>query len=908
MERLVKIDPFFDKQPPLSFIEDLKKPIFVTAPEYYGKSEIEDGEIDAHGIYIAEQYPDDPDGLLETVYADFARFSDIYGIAGDKYPIKLTKGETSCHEAYTVEITAEGITVTANDTEGIRRAVIYIEDELRRRENAFLEPGTVNRVPHIRSRITRCFFSPINRPPKYGDELSDDIDYYPEEYLNRLMHDGANGVWIYTRFSDIIPSSFIIENGKGFSARIAKLNRVIEKCRRYGIGVYVFAIEPVALTAEQVQKYPEMAGVKAWSGTTFCANSEKGKAFCYEAGARLMQLAPKLAGYISITYGERVTSCSSSELYPKCPNCGGKSHGQVLADAVEALRSGIRVVNPKCETVSWTYGARSRMLTGGDWREDIRDYVKAAPSDVMLCQNFDDMGYEEQLGEMRQCVDYWLSYIGPSELFRITAEQAKESGKHMFAKMQVCCSHEIASIPYVPVPGIIYKKYKSAHELGVEGVMQCWYFGNYPSMMSKAAGELAFYDFSDEDKFLTDLAAIYWGRTKAPTVVKAWKAFEASYVRYPMNVMFSYYGPCHDGVVWKLALKPKNFSLARTWQGLDPIDGDRIGEALLNGHTLDEALTLLNEMCDKWDDGIEALAELESESDDEREQHSVADTIQLLFASARNILEFYQLRDHLGRGIGDPAETLEKLRDLVESEIENSRAMIPLCENDNRLGYHSEAEGFKFFPEKLNDRIAQLEELLATEFVEVGQRIKDGLVPLEYYEGIEDNDKIKRYTMSNIGLNRAPWEKIGDTNNSKFRIAYDNKHIYLELCSERNVTFTLCPEFKLMWPDCTMNIGADGSLKLGGNSFMYNSLFGERKEREYAKYENLQTANGLGTHVIIKFDLDKIGLDKIRPFKMKFIAGGVSWCKEDKPTYSLGKNDVTPGDYGWILPQPKPEA
>ena len=31
--------------------------------------------------------------------------------------------------------------------------------------------------------------------------------------------------------------------------------------------------------------------------------------------------------------------------------------------------------------------------------------------------------------------------------------------------------------------------------------------------------------------------------------------------------------------------------------------------------------------------------------------------------------------------------------------------MIPLCENDNRLGYHSEAEGFKFFPEKLNDRM-----------------------------------------------------------------------------------------------------------------------------------------------------------------------------------------------------------
>ncbi len=914
MERLVKIDPFFDKQPPLSFVEDLKKPLHVSKPEYYGKREIEAGEIDAHGIYIDTLYPDDPDGLLETVYTDLKLFFDIYGIGGDKYPIKIVKGEVEGFESYTVEVTADGIIVTANDTEGVRRALIFIEDELRRRENAYLEVGVTKRVPHIRSRITRCFFSPINRPPKFGDELSDDIDYYPEEYLNRLMHDGANGVWIYTRFSDIIPSSFIIENGKGFAPRIAKLNRVIEKCRRYGIGVYVFAIEPVALTPEQVQKYPELAGSRFGQNAMFCAGSKEGQAFCYEAGARLMQLCPKLAGYISITQGERNTSCASAYVSgincPRykyveginCHRCASKKPGEILSQAVDALRSGIRAVNPKCETVSWTYGARI-------WEfDDIRDYVRSAPSDVMLMQNFEDMGYEEQLGELRQGEDYWLSYVGPSELFKITAEEAKKCGKHMFAKMQVCCSHEIASVPYVPVPGIIFKKYKAAHELGIEGVMQCWYFGNYPSMMSKAAGELAFDDFEDEDRFLTSLASIYWGRTKAPTVVEAWKAFEASYRQYPLNVMFSYYGPMHDGVVWKLALKPKNFSLPRTWQGLDPIDGDRIGEALLNGHTLDEALTLVNGMCDKWDDGIEALAALESESDDEVEQHSVADAIQLLFSSGRNIVEFYQLRDLLGRRIGDASEIFEKLRDIVESEIENSRAMITLCENDNRLGYHSEAEGYKFFPEKLTDRIAQLEELLTTEFVEVEQRIKDGQSPLEYYDGVEDNDKIKRYTMSNSGLRTAPWEFIGDKNNSKFRIAYDAKHIYLELCSERKVTFGLSPEFKLLWPDATMNISDGGKLKLGGNSFMYNSLFGEREQKEYDKYSHMDVCNGLGTHVVFTFDIEKIGLDVVRPFKLKVIAGGASWCNEDKPVHVLGKSDVSPGEYGWILPQPKAQG
>ncbi len=70
----------------------------------------------------------------------------------------------------------------------------------------------------------------------------------------------------------------------------------------------------------------------------------------------------------------------------------------------------------------------------------------------------------------------------------------------------------------------------------------------------------------------------------------------------------------------------------------------------------------------------------------------------------------------------------------------------------------------------------------------------------------------------------------------------------------------------------------------------------------------LQVAKGLGTHVIITFDLDKIGLDKIRPMKLKVMAGGASWCREENGVHTLGKHDVTPGDYGWLLPAPAPQA
>ncbi|MDD5604248.1 MAG: hypothetical protein PHG48_09295, partial [Eubacteriales bacterium] len=718
MKREVKLDPFFDKQPPLKFLELLRKPVHGERISSFRKREACEGEVLAEGAYISTEFRDSK-GLLETAHDDFRKFLDVYGISGNRYPIIIKFGNTGCFESHRISIGKEEAVIEASDTEGIRRALIWIEDEYRRREGPCLPIGVVARSPHIRSRITRCFFSPINRPPKYGDELSDDVDYYPDEYLNRLAHDGTNGVWIYTRFSDLVYSSYIEENGTGSEARIAKLNRVITKCARYGIKVYIFAIEPMAFTdAKMSEKYPQVLGNSGSGrgyGKAFCTNTEFGRKYCVEAVKSLFKLAPGLGGFIDITMGERLTACASGFTTIKCPNCGNMPAGQVLAQTVDVLREGMREVAPEADFISWTYGHRY-------WDYDsIRDYVRHVPDDACVMQNFDDMLYEEQLGKTRLGVDYWLACAGPSELFRITAEEARKQSKKLFAKMQVCCSHELASVPYIPVPGILYKKYAEAFKYGVEGVMQCWYFGNYPSLMSKAAGELAFEpSFNDEEGFLRRLAGITWGRSAADDVVTAWEKFEAGYSQYPLNVMFSYYGPMHDGPVWELQLKPKNFSLPRTWQTLDPTDGDRIGEALLSGHTLEEALTLTGRIAENWSQGLKTLNGLKAADGEKEEQQSVAATLGILFNSGHNILEFYLRRDMLGRGI-EPEDNLEKMRGIVLREIKNSRELTAFCIKDPRLGYHSEGEGFKFFPEKLEHRIAQLERLLKTEFPETAE-------------------------------------------------------------------------------------------------------------------------------------------------------------------------------------------
>ncbi len=904
MKRTVKTDPYFYDQPEKEFLGDLMSPVHRECPPSFGTTERRAGEACVSGMYIESSFPDG-EGLLETSFADFRRFLDVYKMAGDKYPLTVLCGETPCFEAWRLDVGESGAVITAADTEGVRRALVAIEGMLQSREGAYLPVGVREEQPRMKTRITRCFFSPINRPPKYGDELSDGIDYYPEEYLNRLMHDGVNGVWIYTRFSDLVPSSYLSEYGKGREARLEKLRAVCRKCARYGIRPYIFAIEPTSLTSEQMERLgDEVDGGEAYNKNRhFCVNSEKGRAFVAEAGKRLFESCPDLGGFISITYGERPTSCVSAYgeipdigLHTKmtCPRCRDLSPGQALANVVSVLCEGIHMANPNADVISWTYGHRM-------WTHDaVREYVRLSPDGAVLMQNFEEMGYASQLGKMRQGVDYWLSYAGPSRLFRATAEEAQRCGKTMFMKTQVCSSHEVATVPYVPVPGLLFDKYREAYKLGVTGVMQCWYFGNYPSMMSRAALELAFLsDFSDKRSFLEHLAGIYWGESRRAVIADAWEAFEDGYKNYPLNIMFSYYGPMHDGPVWELALKPKNFSLPRTWQTLDPTDGDRIHECLMTGHTLDEAITLCTAMSEKWEKGLEIMRSVVAESENEREQVRVAEALGILFASGTDILKFYRLRDLLGYGEGDLKEILAEMRRVVEREIVRSLKLSELCEADKRLGYHSEGEGYKFFPKKLMHRADMLRKLLETEFPEVEARIKNGQAPLAYYAGEEIDTW--GYSLIFGDIENARWEKVGE--NSAFRASYDREDLILEWRASKGVNAVFDPEFEIMKPALPAQINADGEMTFADTTFIYYSLFGERAENHKAVWNIEKLPASEGILMRARLSRREIGWESDRPFKMRIEIGGELWCSEEEPVRHLGKRNLSPGDFGWLIPE-----
>lgn len=898
MLRTNLLDDYFYNQPDLTFIENLKR---AEEPKVDVRMPC-DGEITAVGIFIGENAFERIENL-QTVFNGFTRFIKNNNLSGDVLPVDILYNGNVDKKSYVINVTKKSITVTASEEEIVRRAIIKLMD-LIAMGGGCLKIGETKITETLDMRISRCFFSPINRPPKNVEELDCDTDFYPDGYLYTLMRHGVNAIWITSQLSSLIKSSYITEFGAGCEKRIERLNKTIKKCARYGIKVFLLLIEPISLCEDSVKtkfpdlykKYPQAKGNDSAGPAAFCTFTEFGENYLKEAIKNLFTSAENLGGIISITWGERVTSCANSwpngkgEWSNNCPHCKDKSRAEIVSHTVKIIVDAMKSVSPQAEFISWTYGHRGTPL------KEVDEYVKKVPNNSVSMQNFEDDGRVMQLGKKRFALDYFLCYAGPSDMFSFTADKAREYGKKLYAKMQVCCSHELASMPYIPVPGIIYDKITRAKKLGVTGVMESWFFGNYPCIMTKAVDLLSDNTvYKDKKDFLLALSALYFKNENVAVAAKAFDLFEKAYTLYPVNVMFNYYGPMHDGIVWEYALKPKNFSLPRTWKLEDRPDGDRIGECLFTGHTIDEAITLCTELSKEWERGCALL----SETGERNEITDVADALAILFKSGLNALEFYKLRDELGYMKTDnPSEVLSRMRNIVSVEMDNTEKMIACCEKNNCFGYHSEAEGFKFFPEKLKDRKEKLKKLLATEFVETENRIKGGLYPLEYYLGKEAD--VAKYKASITSLDDAERCYLDD-GKTWFKVCVTDKKVDMEFYSDKRIDFFVCNEFRLMFPQPTYIFDRDGKVCLFRDAKTHQSVLDEKTEEWLSFWEVSNLSENGNTHLIVSGDKIRIGFMRL-PYKLLVRTDvGANWCKDKQPVRVLGKCTTSPADFGWIV-------
>ena len=144
-------------------------------------------------------------------------------------------------------------------------------------------------------------------------------------------------------------------------------------------------------------------------------------------------------------------------------------------------------------------------------------------------------------------------------------------------------------------------------------------------------------------------------------------------------------------------------------------------------------------MSDLWDQGVALLRSVEADPGllpERRLDIGVARALGIQFRSGLNILRFYDLRERM---VNEPPEkqlvTLKEMRRIVEEEHKSGTELISLCERDSRLGFHSEAEGYKYFPEKIRWRMNQLKNVLEKEIPVLEREITSGKDVFAVYAG-----------------------------------------------------------------------------------------------------------------------------------------------------------------------------
>lgn len=677
-------------------------------------------------VSLAEGYRLDAGDFSDAVHIDVvlgdmrAFMSTVMGVepVDDGYLLTLKRGEVDGGaQAHVIEIHTEGCVITAANLDGARRAVFRLQDHMALRRAPILPLGREQQSARIKTRIIRSPIAPYRWLS--GWELDDDNDYYPEEYLRRLAHFGINGLWIPGLLRQLVASKVIPELGPP-THRLDKLNRIIEKAARFGVRIYLFCIEPRALPPDHAASLarPDLLGHKG----ALCTSAPAVRDYIREAMRCLFTESPDLAGVINIFCGERPTNCGLNDEYHRgCPRCAKREQADIHAETLSTFMEGIRSVNTDAEFMAWTYMMdtlrETRPIT------PMLEVMKRTDPGVIWLGNFEHGSRKTLRGKEVEIHEYSLSCTGPSPYFVDLAQTARQSGRKIYAKLQVGTSYELSSVPHIPAPGIVRDKFRAAGDLGVTGSMLTWIPGGFPNPMLRMVGEAAFDQQASADALLHRVAAIDWGEQRAPKVAQAWEYFAKAWQQYPFDNGTLYWGPITRGVSYQLHLekearlaKPYNWGFNRK---REPQPYEDEVTRWLGQYTVDEVIDGFLEMADLWRKGLDILAEpavapTENEIELQR-QVAVAQAIELQCRAAVNVYRFYTDRDALlTSDAAQQKHLVERMIATAEHDLTLAERMKRLLAIDPTIGYESEIYDFSFSQRLIDEKLLQVTDMLPT--------------------------------------------------------------------------------------------------------------------------------------------------------------------------------------------------
>ena len=647
------------------------------------------------------QTPAQPGIALQNAVADFADYCrNIQRVKklpvtaaarSSRNVIRLELGDLpGPEETYALSIKADAMEPRSATELGLSRGLIELERRMAERGGPFLAPASETNAPAFATRFISSYFSLLT------DVLGQDlVDPFPDGYLNELKHQDAEGVWIYTLLSDLVPSPVFDGLGAGSEARLKRLRTIVDRAAKHGLKVYLYLNEPRAQFLPFFGKYPDVKGQPEGNAAALCTSTEPVQRHLRGSCERLFRTVPGLGGVFVITASENLSNCYSHSPKPACERCAKRNPADVIAETIRCLAEGVWAVNPKAKFIVWDWSWHS--VLGENAPEEI---IPRLPKGVALMADFERGTHIERGGIPMTVDEYSISTVGPSPRARLRGEQARRFGYDYFAKIQLSTTWECGTVPFIPVPTLLARKATAMREAGVTGVMATWTLGSYPSPNTEAFAVALWNPQLSEDAVLRRVATRRYGADAVDNTVRGWtKLSNAFGEEFPYSADM-YAGPLQHGPSLPLYRRDIPPPFGRT--SLFNCKDDYQNWAPPYGP--EKMTTLLRHLCDRWDDGMKDLQEAARKTAGPRRRLAerdlgVAWMVGYTYRAYANALDFYKARD---------AGDAEGMKRIAAEELKATTEAFRLVRADSRLGWELELQYF-YRPLDVLERLLSLD-------------------------------------------------------------------------------------------------------------------------------------------------------------------------------------------------------